>query len=486
MKNHLLVFVVCFVSFTLSAQEQSIEDIIAPELLKEDLQILKTNWEELHGAFYLYSSKEEIDSKFTEINNAIGNGMSSIEFYRATTPLLKLIGNGHTHIVPSKAFYQAMRKEMKYFPIDLYVDNGIVYVLRNNSEQAEIQEGDVVNKINGKDALSLIKLIAAKLTQDGVNETWPMTRATNRFAEFYIFNFGESEEYDVEIKNVNGIISSYTLTGQLKSVLDKKRIQKYGDNKEWYELNQPAYTLDIEGSTAVMTLRTFSNKEIKKFNKVKSKKWFKNAFAKMNQSGVENLIIDLRGNGGGDEEPTIELFSHLYDQEFQFYKDVYLQERKIPNGKLYDDNIFLLNIYAKLITKKVGDKYVLKAKGLKDYQPAEEQFNGQVIVLTDPYSFSATGEMTAILKEHERVTFVGEEAGGNPNQNTSGAMLILNLPHSGLRAIVPVVVFKMNVTFPNSGHGVMPDYEIRNSINDEINGVDSVMKFAKNLAQKSQ
>lgn len=471
----------CLVTFALSAQETSKDKIIHADLLKEDLHVLKTNWEQLHGAFYLYSSKEKIDAKFEEIEAQIGDGLSSIEFYRLTTPLLKLIGNGHTHIVPSSAFYQSMRKEMKYFPLDLYLVNGQVYVLKNNSDSDELKEGDILKTINGQEALVLIKKIAESLTRDGLNETWPMTRATRRFSEFYIFNFGDRETYEIEIEVGNGKTKALSLAGKTKTEVDSKRLAKYGDNKDWLQNEKPAYTLDIDENIAVMTLRTFSNAEIKKFNKVKSKKWFEDAFTQINQAGVESLIIDMRGNGGGDEEPTIELFSHLYNKEFQFYKDVYLQERKIPNGKLYDDKIFFLNIYAKLITKKKDGKYVLKAKGLKAYPPAEQQFGGEVIVLTDPYSFSATGEMTAILKEHNRVTFIGEEPGGNLNQNTSGAMLILNLPNSGLRAIVPVVVFEMNVTYPNTGHGVIPDYEVKNSINDELNGVDSVMKFAKRL-----
>jgi len=483
MKKQLIVFMMCLATFALSAQELSTSNsIIAPALLKDDLEVLKTNWEQLHGAFYLYSSKEEIDTKFEEIASKIGEGMTSIEFYRLTAPLLKLIGNGHTHIVPSKLFYQSMRKEMKYFPIDLYLDKGQVYVLKNNSDTEEVKQGDIVKSINGQEAIVLIKSIADGLTRDGVNETWPMTRATKRFSEFYIFNFGDSEKYEIEIEDLNGNTTRYSLVGKTKTEVDSMRIEKYGDTKNWVELKDPAYTLEIEGRTAIMTLRTFSQKEIKKYNKVRSKKWFEDAFTQINQAGVESLIIDMRGNGGGDEEPTIELFSHLHDKEFQFYKDVYLEERKIPNGKLYEDNIFLLNIYAKLVTKKKDDKFILKSKGLKSYPPAKEQFGGKVIVLTDAASFSATGEMTAILKEHDRAIFVGEEAGGNPNQNTSGAMLILNLPHSGLRAIVPVVVYEMNVTFPNTGLGVIPDYELKNSINDEINGVDGVMKFAKRLA----
>lgn len=479
--NYFLFFFFCFSSFALSAQnlEQDISKLIQPDLLIEDLRFLQSNWNELHGAMYLYNSKETIDAKFNAIEQSINKPMTSLEFYRKVCPILKLIGNGHTHVVPSADSYNSMRSTMKLFPLDLYVDKGQVFILRNNSEQMDIKPGDVLHSINGEDALSLIQKMADNLTRDGINETLPMTRATDRFASFYAFMFGAVENYNCEISTSEGVSKSIDVKGLTYPSIKKNRIKNYGDQKNWVQLKEPAYTLEFEGTTAIMTLRTFSNKEIKKGNKMKSKKWFQQAFANINARDTDKLIIDLRDNGGGDEEPTIELFSHLHDKPFQFYKDVYLKERKIPNGKSYEDNISLLNIYARFITKKQKGKYVLKAKGLKSYAPAKEQYSGKVLVLTDAHSFSATGEMSAILKEHNRAIFIGEELGGNPNQNTSGAMLVLNLPHSKVRAVVPVVVFEMNVTFENSGRGVIPDYPIRNSIEDEISGKDAVMKFAK-------
>ena len=469
-------------TFALSSQDQtSIDKLISPDQLKKDLEILKYNFEELHGALYLYNSKETIEGTYRDIDAKLNAPMTSIEFHRILSPLLKLIGNGHTHIVPSKLYYNKMRSEMKYFPLDLYLHGGSVYLLRNNSLDESLERASVVESIDGKPAIQIIDEIASTLSRDGENETWPMERATRKFSELFIFTYGDKESYSCIITSPSGKTQEVVLKGLTKSEVDENRVKRYGDPKEWYELEEPAYTLEIDGSTAIMTLRTFSNQEIKKFNKMKSKKWFQQAFAKINKSNIDKLIIDLRDNGGGDEEPTIELFSHLYDKEFTFYKDVFLERRKIPNGKLYDDNIFFTNIYAKLVTKKQNGRYILKAKGLKPYAPAKEQYAGEVVVLTNPYSFSATGEMTAILKEHDRVTFVGQEPGGNPNQNTSGAMLILNLPNSGLRAVVPVVVFEMNVTFENTGRGVIPDYEIKNSISDEISGVDAVLRFAKEL-----
>ena len=486
--NCCLLLSISLYSFALSAQQEvvNLDKLIEPSLLIEDLQLLQKNWDELHGAMYVYNSKAVIDAKFKEIEASIDEPMSSMDFYRKICPILKLIGNGHTHVVPSAEAYTSLRTDMTLLPFDLYLDKEKVYILRNNSENLELKPGDLLHSINGVEAYEVIVEITNNLTRDGINMTGPLRRATSRFNQFYAFMFGANENYQCEISTEGGAINNLSIKGLTNPVIKKNKLERYGPMKSWTELKEPAYTLEIVQGTAIMTLRTFSQKEIKKYNKTKSKKWFRNAFAKINDQKVEKLIIDLRDNGGGDESPTIELFSHLYDQPFQFYKDVYLQKRKIPNGKDYEENVFGINLIAPFLTKKQGDSYVLKSKGLKEYQPAKEQYAGEVIVLTDDGSFSATGEMTAIIKEHNRATFIGEEPSGNPNQNTSGVMLILNLPHSGIRAIVPIVVFEMNVSFENTGRGVIPDYEIRNSIEDEIKGRDAVLEFARELGVSSK
>ena len=92
--------------------------------------------------------------------------------------------------------------------------------------------------------------------------------------------------------------------------------------------------------------------------------------------------------------------------------------------------------------------------------------------------------MTAILKEHNRATFIGEEPGGNPIENISGVQYFLTLPATGNRILMPFIRFKMNVDFENTGRGILPDYPVRPSINDIINGHDKVMAFTLDLIQK--
>lgn len=454
-------------------------NLLSVKELQEDFKILRNNLEDVHGALYLYTSKETIDKEFENISSKLNQPMSELEFFQLLTPLHGLIQNGHTEIAPSKMFFDSIRHKAHTLPFDLYHHEGNIYILKNNSLDSTIQAGSRLLKVNGKDAMELVTELSERMTRDGENRTMPIERIVRNFNTRYLFYYPELASYKCEIETTEGNSKTYDVKALLIDEIIKNRNQRYGAAKpNFWSTKDPAYTLVFKDDIAIMTLKTFSKSEVRKRDK-RTKKWFKESFAEIEKRNPKKLIIDLRDNGGGDPEPTIELFSHLHPESFTFYKAIYTDTKKIRDGKLYDENIFLLNLYASLITKKNGNRYDLKTiAGMKPYKAAKEQYAGPVDVLINAFSFSATGEMSAILKEHNRVRFIGQETGGNPNQNTSGVSLPLHLPNSKLRVFIPLVIFEMNVNFPNTRRGVIPDVPMKNSIEDELKGYDSVMNFA--------
>lgn len=470
----LIILIACVTTHTTIAQEK----LLSVAQLQEDFKILRYNIEEVHAALYLYTSKETIDQAFDEAASQLDRPMTEIEFYRIIAPLQGFIKNGHTQIAPSKAYFDIIKTEKKLLPFSLYHDNGNIFILQNLSQDTSIQLGSIIRELNGENMMQIVEEFAEEMTKDGDNMTFPIERAVRNFNTRYFYSRDQPAFYNLKLEDRNGNIKAIKMEGLPLEIIKKNRDFRYGKPVDFWASDDPVYTLAFKDKTAIMTLKTFSKSSIRKRNK-KSKQWFKESFAKILKHQTEKLIIDLRSNGGGDPEPTIELFSHLYPKSFTFYKAMYTETQKIPNGKLYKDPVFLLNLYTKIKLKKNGDRYDVKnVAGLKPYPPAKEQYTGEVIVLIDAYSFSATGEMCAILKEHDRVTFIGEETGGNPNQNTSGMMLQLTLPQSQIRAIIPLVVFEMNVNFPNTAQGIIPDIPLHNTVDDQINGFDRVMDYA--------
>ncbi len=456
---------------------------ISKDLLLEDLQLLERHLRLYHPGLYKYSTEAEFDEVFDTIESQIGQPMSAIDFYRLIAPLQKTIANGHTEIDVPENFREAARQNLPRFPFSFYYDNSDLWITRNLSLNKAFPIPSKLKRINGQDALTVMKFMADRMTRDGYNQTLPNHNASRLFSLFYAYYIDTPKEFDIVIETQEGKEMSYSIEGITLTQMRKFRSERYGkpDPNFWSDKSIPASTLSIERKVATMNVRTFDTKTAKKRGQP-FKKWMDESFAKINQAGVEHLILDLRDNGGGDPMPTVELFSHLYDKSFTFYREVTSNTKKFKEGKYYKFPIWLLNLRALIKIRKEKDKYIVRGiDGIKEAKPAKDIFKGKLYVLTNANSFSATGEMSAIIKENTAAIFIGEEPGGNPNQNTSGVMLPMVLPNSQVQVTMPIILWKMNVNFPNTGFGVVPDYPIKNSIDDVMNKTDRVMEFTMEL-----
>jgi Peptidase family S41 len=463
------------------------EEIYSQEKINEDFQILRKELETNHTGLYTYANKSTMDSVFNKLEASF-QSTTAIEFYRKIIDLNKHIRNGHTFINPADEFENKFNKSFLRFPFDVYLDNNVLYVLKNNSSNPAIMEGSIIKTINGEDAVTVFKELCDKMPRDGYNTTFPEKIISTSFNQFYAYLKGIYPTFDLEIITVTGEHEKFEIAGLTGDEMAKNKLNKYHDDGKWWGITgKPVLNLQMKEDVAIMKIQTFSIYYAKKA-KQNFKEFFENSFNDIEKSNIKHLIIDMRGNGGGDEMPTIQLFSHLSKQPFTFYESMYAKSNKIQNSKLYSDSGFSMNVLYPLFNlKKNGDVYNIKGiPGLKEMKPAATVFDGNVYILTDGFSFSATGEITSFIKNADRAIFIGEEVGGNANQNISGTTRFLTLPNTKVRIQIPIELFKLNVKGKNTGHGVIPDYYIKPSITDKIKGNDPEMKFTLELIEKNK
>ncbi len=487
MKNQFYIYtsiLLFFLVTNLQAQDVFTKTY-TPSALQADFQLFKDNLLNAHPALDAYYPIDSLHQALDQVETQLDQPLSSIEFYRLLTPLNKYIANGHSNFKPSDAFIKGIGEGKPRFPFNVYWDRDSLFVTQNLSQDTSIQVGDRILSVNGRTAKDLIHFFASQQERDGFNTSLPIEAAYESFHTYYAFFIGLPETFELEFKTINGSFIKKTIKGQSLTQQKEARLKRYGPRpKSWWASKTPAYTLDFEGETAIMKLRIFAKKYIKKTG-VNYKEFFKSSFEELARRNTQDLIIDLRDNGGGDFEPTIELLAYLYDQSFDFYTEMSTVVNKIPNPKHYEEFPGIGNIYVGIAVKKEGDQYNVKQlKRTLDCAPLNPRFKGQVYVLTNPSSYSATGEMSGVLKSYTNAIFIGEEAGGNPVQNTSGMMLPLVLPNTGVKFQMSFVLFVTNVTFENTGYGILPDYPRRPSFEEHISGEDVVLKYALELAQK--
>mgnify|MGYP006077456365 CR=1 FL=1 len=445
---------------------------ISKSNLKQDLTILKRNLEELHGGLYTYSSKKEINDWFFSTSEHLKDSMGTFEFYRLLAPLNSILKNGHTNVS-----YPSFGDNFYFLPIQLYKYKESFYIKKSFSKQHSELEGVQILEINGIPIDEIFNRLLKNQTRDGNNLSMPDENLSNLFGLEYSIVYGTTPNYDLTLYKENKRFQ-VSLPHKL---LNREVIKEYNNGKKLKSLS-----FEMSEKISVLNFPTFNAKKLKKSN---YKALLKASFAEIKAKNIEHLIIDVRNNGGGDPIPTQELISYLIDEKFVMYKDVYTKTNKIKDRKYYKkQGVFLLNLFSWLKVKKISDNHYRRRnkEGMDVYSPKENIFKGQLYILTNGNSFSATGEFTSFIKHYRsNAYFVGEEVGGNEFQNTSGVSYTITLPNSKQKVTIPLVVFEMNIDSKNSGHGIKPNHWVRNTNENELNGEDSVMGFTLELIKKS-
>lgn len=175
------------------------------------------------------------------------------------------------------------------------------------------------------------------------------------------------------------------------------------------------------------------------------------------QKGYQNLIVDLRGNGGGSLEGGITLAGYLAMEET--YTGVYLTQRWFrenpnpPTVQQLETMPAFTKANVDAFAQELDDQgfVVLKAR------PGKQRFDGKLFVLTDRGSASACEPLTWNLKHTGRATIVGEP--------TAGQMLSADSypVHSGFVAIIPNADYYTPTGDRLDLVGVQPNVEVKSA-----------------------
>ena len=81
--------------------------------------------------------------------------------------------------------------------------------------------------------------------------------------------------------------------------------------------------------------------------------------------------------------------------------------------------------------------------------------------------------------------FIGEESGGGYYGNTSGPGALLFSPNTKLQAYVPLMTYYMAVRDDKAAsHGVLPNYPVKYTIDELLEGRDKELAVALELERK--
>lgn len=447
---------------------------LTPEQLQADFTRFQTALNEAHPEPYRYTPKPVFDSIFAVTKAQLNRPMTQQEFYVTMVPLLVALKDGHIKWIPAGQDEHYPFSTNKLFPLNVYVVENRVWVVGSYGSET-VPAGAELLRLNGKPVAEVIQHLLPKMTFADGNTVNGKYEDLNHFFSGYYATFvatpdAHEIQYRLEKSEKTVTLPSVTLD-QIKAHQEK---HKPAPQKPF------RLTFMADRKAAIMTIERFwDNKKEQDYAN-----FLKESFRELREKQVENLVLDLRNNEGGEEKYGVLLYRYLARKPFQYYDYISVRQKKA-----YSFPAWVPPLYQKfkwLGVRKRGDGYVFtRQAGLKRQKPKRDAFHGNLTVLVNGSSFSVTTELAARVHADQRAVFVGQETGGAYAGDNSGIFAITQLPHSKMDLGIGMFGFHM-ANLPTTikpGQGILPDHVVVPTVKDVLTGTDRAMEKALQLIQ---
>lgn len=445
---------------------------LSPVEMQADFQIFRKALEAKHPEMYRYTSQENFTKLFDETFNSLDAPKTVREFYVTMSPLIVALRCGHTKwLVPGKDQYYPFSEE-NLFPLELFFLDDKVFV-RNSFTSEEVPLNSELISINGENPGQIKEQLFKFLSfGDGYSLGGKYYQLNNFFPGIYSTFYGTKSTYDVEVK-ADGKVSSYTLKG---ASLDQIRsFKKSGDSGE-----SPFRFEILDGSTAILDInRFFAYPHEENF-----KKFLKSVFNEIKSKDINDLVIDLRGNEGGNENWGIRLYRYLALEPFRYYDKITVKKKEKSDIKYKLPMVYkLASIFNR---SRNGITEFTLSPGLRTNKPFKDSYRGDAWLLLDGQSFSVATEFASKAKSDKRCIVIGTESSGGYSVNSSGFFTIVSLPNSGIDLGIPLLGFHTDVKEEINpfDRGILPDHQPSHAL--QTTGKDPDMEYILSLIREKK
>ncbi|PKK36912.1 hypothetical protein BWI96_08435 [Siphonobacter sp. SORGH_AS_0500] len=493
MKNIFWLFLILLSISACSQRAYTPQRTFEVSQLQKDLKIMRKGLESGHPGLYWYTPKAQLDSAFDATAQAITQPMTEADFRRLLDPLIEMVHCGHTTVRGSKGFERWRKHHTPNdFPLSVFEVDNRIFISSNMSNQPELYKGKEIVKIEGRPALDTYHSLRKIVISDGYNQTFKNTTILNNFPMYYRYWYGEKDKYEVTILDSLKQEKSYfvalkknekkvrpanipltpttPVTGQVRPP-EPAMIRIYGSKNATLSISKR------DSSLALLDLNTFSMGNYRKL--------YRKLFREIERNHIQHLVLDLRNNGGGKVAASNLLMRYLMQEPFQAYRSVESLPIKKEYNRYTNERVARM-ILMKVICKKMDDGRLVIRSATRVQKPKKKHgFHGDLYILTNGGSFSASSITTANLQFWKRAVVIGRETGGGRNGCTAWAIPYMTLPESQVRIRIPLFKALTAVTDTNQGRGVMPDYPVAFTSMDFMGNLDPDLEKVYELIQKT-
>lgn len=440
----------------------------SPEQLQKDYELFRNILEESHPSLYWYTPKDSIDYYFEVGARRLKDSLPEYKFRNVLSYVLAKIHCGHTSVRASKAATKYSARVRGWtFPLSIKSWKDTVVITSNLSRRdTNVMRGALLKSIDNKPISVIIDSMFQQLSADGYNTTHKYQTISNGgvFRSMYGSIYGLKSKTPVEYIDTAGMYKKTDLSLGILAV-DTARIKREKihpvpkkERRKAVLRSLRSIRIDTSLNTAFLEVNTFaSGNDLRPF--------FKSSFKKIRKQNIQNLVVDMRGNGGGSVLLSNLLTKYISEKPFKIADTLFAMKRK-SRYRRYENNYFVNHLFLLFLTHKRSDgHYHFTHYENKYFKPKKKNhFDGSTYILIGGNTFSAATLFTKALIDQPKVIVVGEETGGGAYGNTAWLIPDVTLPNTKVRFRLPLfrLVIDKNA---QKGRGVMPEVEANPSVN---------------------
>jgi hypothetical protein len=457
-----------------AAPVASTERVASADLLA-DVAILERAYRELHPGLLRYLSPRSLDAAFAQLRQEFARPRTLPEAYLAFARFAAKIRCGHTYanfFNQSKAI-QARLFDTPRLPFYFRWIGGKMVVTRDFTNPSRLPVGTQIGRIDGASTAQILARLEPLARADGGNDA-------KRIDQMNVTGADRYESFDIYFPLLFPIaagsveLSVHRPGGSGWQALRVDTVTA-ADRLRAYAADQPGSSgeaapafewRDLPNGAAYLRMPTWAMYQ----TKWDWRTWLNEHLDALGHRNAPALIIDLRGNEGGNDVGD-EILKRLVAKDLPLAGVKRLVRYRAapqdllpyldtwdPSFKDWGDDATELarswptappvHYYA-----LAGEDGSVDARAV--IHPVLPHFGGRVFVLIDAADSSATFQFAQVVRQQKLGTLIGEPTGGNRRGINGGAFFFLRLPHSGIELDLPLIG-----TFPPKQEpdaGLQPD-----------------------------
>jgi C-terminal processing protease CtpA/Prc len=422
---------------------------LQPSLLRHDLDQLWNTMLAVGVYPFATSDRGAVTKRYRATRNTLTNPLDALSFVLKISPIFGALNDGHVGVQPDAAFMDALAVPVRCTP----VDRDLIVLA---SADDVIEPGSTLLTLAG---------IAADRIRDVTLAGWGGQTARLRIERFASASrivssilANDPAHYDVRWRTTAGT--------ERRATLPRAQVPM-----PWARGNGVPYAFRTaaDGSIAMIDYRQCIG--LSSF-----RTFLQRVFSEVRSARMRAVIVDIRNNSGGDSELNDELWQYLTAKTFTQFGPVVMRSSDYLKQR-YGKSRYVEIYGPEAWDAPNGTLITYPQSKIGFIHPRDNalRFRGPVALLIGPRTFSSALDCAIAAKNYGLATLIGEET--SEPVNTTGEVIKIGTRFSGITGSFTTKYYRPPKPAA-PGSGVIPDIEVRTTLDDTIAGRDPVLARA--------